>query len=251
MVELGHDDDMSFLDHLEELRWRLIKSVISILIGSGITFLFIDEIIEILVFPTKNLDLQLQVLRVQGMFLIKWGLTIIGGVIVSIPVLTYHFWKFVTPGLHGNEQRYLFPLILFSFLSFLTGIVFAYFVLIPFSLSFFTSMGYGDVQNNFSINYYFSFMTWILLGTGLLFQLPILAFIFSSIGLLTPPFMRHYRRHAIVVILILAAMITPPDPISLFLMALPLLVLYELSIGVSWFANRITSQDETSPDQTN
>ena len=243
MTDLDNGN-MSFLDHLEELRWRLIKALASILIGAGITYFFIDQVIEILILPTRKLDLNLQVLKVQGMFLIKWGLAFAGGVIIAIPILTFQIWKFVVPGLFVNERKYLFPLILFSYISFLTGILFAYFVIIPFSLNFFTSMGYGDIQNNFSINYYFSFMTWLLLGTGLIFELPVISYILSAIGILTPPFMRHYRRHSIIIILILSAMITPPDPISLFLIAIPLTILYEISIGVSWIATK--TGEETS-----
>ena len=111
-------------------------------------------------------------------------------------------------------------------------------IVIPFSLSFFTSIGFEGIQNNFSINYYFSFITWLMIGSGLIFELPVIVFILSFIGLLTPAFMRHYRRYAIVIILVLSAFITPPDPVSLVLMSIPLLVLYELSIGVSWLVNR-------------
>ena len=98
-------------------------------------------------------------------------------------------------------------------------------------------MGAGLVENNFSITYYFSFLTWLLLGAGLVFQLPVLSLFLSAIGVLTPPFMRHYRRHAIVTILILSSFITPPDPVSMLMMAVPLVVLYEISIGVSWMVN--------------
>ncbi len=231
---------MPFLDHLEEFRWRLIKSVSAILIGAVITFLFVNEIIELLIRPTTKINnqLDLQVLRVQGMFLVKWGLAIVGGVIMAIPVLTYQMWSFVAPGLHTKEKKYGFPLVVFTFLSFLVGVLFAYFILIPFSLNFFTSMGYGDIQNNISINYYFSFITWLMLGAGLIFELPVLSFMLSIIGVLTPKFMRHYRRHSIVFIMVLSAFITPPDPVSLIVMTIPLIILYEISIGVSWIAVR-------------
>ena len=233
-------DSMPFLDHLEELRWRLIKSISSVLIGAIVSFYFIDQIIEILIRPTETLNssMDLQVLKVQGMFMIKWGIALLGGIVVSIPVLTYQLWKFIAPGLYLDEKKYIIPLIIFTFLSFLIGLVFAYTVVIPFSLSFFTSAGFDGIENNFSINYYFSFITWLMVGSGLIFELPVIVFILSIIGLLTPAFMRHYRRYAIVVILVLSAFITPPDPISLILMSIPLLILYEVSIGVSWLVNR-------------
>tara|TARA_B000000460_G_scaffold248257_1_gene225317 strand:- start:4836 stop:5543 length:708 start_codon:yes stop_codon:yes gene_type:complete len=231
---------MHFLDHLEELRWRLLKSLISVLIGSVVTFYFIDVIIEFLIKPTQSLTnpMDLQVLKVQGMFMIKWGIALIGGFVLAIPVLTYQLWKFISPGLYLNERKYVGPLIFFTYLSFLIGLVFSYTVIIPFSLEFFTSVGIDQIDNNFSINYYFNFVTWLLIGSGLIFELPVLVFILSVIGLLTPAFMSHYRRHSIVVILILSAFITPPDPVSLVLMFIPLWLLYEISIGVSWLVNR-------------
>jgi sec-independent protein translocase protein TatC len=179
---------MSFLDHLEELRWRLIKSITAILIGGIVSFLFIEDILQFLIFPIKNLSNppDLQVLKVQGMFMIKWGVALLGGVVLAVPVLTYQLAKFIGPGLHNNEKKVMFPLVFFSYFAFLIGIV----------------------------------------------------FILSSIGILTPAFMRHYRRHALVFILILSAFITPPDPISLVFMSIPLAILYEISIGVSWMVKR-------------
>ena len=236
----SNNESMPFLDHLEELRWRLIKSIASVLIGAVISFYFIDQIIEFLVKPTEALknSMDLQVLKVQGMFMIKWSIALFGGIIISIPVLTFQIWKFVAPGLYIDEKKYIIPLIIFTFLSFLCGLIFAYMIVIPFSLGFFTSVGFEGIQNNFSINYYFSFITWLMIGSGLIFELPVIVFILSVIGLLTPAFMRHYRRYAIVIILVLSAFITPPDPVSLVLMSIPLLVLYEVSIGVSWLVNR-------------
>ena len=233
---------MSFLEHLEELRWRLIKSIIAVLLGGMISFLFIEEILQFLISPIKDLSNppDLQVLKVQGMFMIKWGVSLLGGVVLSIPVLTYQLAKFIGPGLHNNEKKVMFPLVFFSYFAFLIGIVFAFVVLIPYSLNFFTSMGMEEVKNNFSINYYFSFITMLLLGSGIIFELPIIVFILSSMGILTPAFMRHYRRHSLVFILVLSAFITPPDPISLIFMSITIAILYEISIGVSWMVKRDT-----------
>ena len=231
--------EMGFLDHLEELRWRIIKTLLAIIVGSAVSFVYIDQILEILLKPTTatSYRIALQVLSVQGMFLIKWFIAFISGFVLAMPVVVYQIWRFVTPGLKINEKRYAFPVVLFACISFITGVSFGYLVLIPFSLEFFSGMGAGLVENNFSITYYFSFLTWLLLGAGLVFQLPVLSLFLSAIGVLTPPFMRHYRRHAIVTILILSSFITPPDPVSMLMMAVPLVVLYEISIGVSWMVN--------------
>ena len=147
-------------------------------------------------------------------------------------------YKFISPGLKVNEKKYVFPIVFFSFSSFVIGISFGYFVLIPFSLEFFSSIGMGNVENNYSIQYYFSFLSWLLLGSGVIFQLPVVSLMLSALGLLTPAFMRHYRRHSIVSIFILSSFITPPDPVSMLIMAVPLILLYELSIGISWLVNR-------------
>ena len=236
------EQSMSFIDHLEEFRWRLIKSILSIIIGGLITFFFIDNFLELLLLPLSNIDsknpVNLQVLSVQGMFIIKWTIALVGGIIFSVPIITYQIWKFIAPGLYANEKGFVLPLVLFSFLSFTTGILFSYFILIPYCLNFFASLSGDTVLNNFSINHYFSFITWMLLGSGIVFQLPVISLLLSIIGLLTPPFMRHYRRHSIVAIFILSSFITPPDPVSMLVMALPLIILYEISIGISWLVNR-------------
>jgi len=227
--------NMTFIDHLEELRWRIIKSLIGVFIGSSLIFFFIDEIFQILLYPITLLDSppKLQVLKIHGMFMIKWGIAFVGGLILGIPVITYQLWKFISPGLLNDEKKYALPIVFFSFISFFIGVLFAYFIIIPFSLNFFSSMGYVDVENNFSINYYFNYILWLIFSSGLLFQLPVLVVIFSLIGLVTPPFMRHYRRHSFITILILSALITPPDPISLLMMSIPLIFLYEISIILS------------------
>tara|TARA_Y100001970_G_scaffold164546_1_gene201033 strand:- start:232 stop:975 length:744 start_codon:yes stop_codon:yes gene_type:complete len=237
-----NEKSMSFIEHLEELRWRLIKSILSILFGGIVTFFFIDEILQLLLQPLENIEsgnkANLQVLSVQGMFVIKWMIALLGGIIFSVPVITYHTWSFISPGLYANEKGFVVPLVIFSFTSFSGGILFSYFILIPYCLNFFASLSGDIVLNNFSINHYFSFVTWMLLGSGIVFQLPVISFLLSTIGLLTPPFMRHYRRHSVVAIFIVSSFITPPDPISMLVMALPLILLYEISIGISWFVNQ-------------
>jgi len=238
----SNQKSMSFIDHLEELRWRIIKIIFSLLLGGIATFFFIDDTLHLLLKPLENIDsnnpVNLQVLSVQGMFVIKWTIALVGGIVFSVPVITYQMWKFVAPGLYAKERGFVFPLVLFSFFSFTTGILFSYKILIPYCLNFFASLSGDTVLNNFSINHYFSFITWMLLGSGLVFQLPVISFLLSTIGVLTPPFMRHYRRHSIVAIFILSSFITPPDPVSMLVMALPLIILYEISIGISWFVNR-------------
>tara|TARA_B100001250_G_scaffold129252_2_gene110081 strand:+ start:1411 stop:2139 length:729 start_codon:yes stop_codon:yes gene_type:complete len=232
--------EMGFLEHLEELRWRLVKSLAAIIVGSALSFGFINEILDILLYPTDmtSNEINIQVLSVQGMFLIKWFISFISGFIIALPFLIYQFWQFIAPGLKVNEKKFALPFVFFAFTSFIAGVSFGYFVLIPFSLEFFSGISAPHVENNFSIQYYFSFLTWLLLGAGIIFQLPVVSLVLSAIGILTPAFMRHYRKHSIVVIMILSSFITPPDPVSMLIMSFPLVLLYEASIGVSWLVNR-------------
>ena len=232
--------EMGFLEHLEELRWRIVRSLLAIIIGSAVSFGYIDQILNILLYPTSktNNPINIQVLSVQGMFLIKWFISFISGFIIALPILIYQFWQFVAPGLKVNEKKFAIPFVFFAFTSFILGVLFGYFVLIPFSLEFFSGIGAPHVENNFSIQLYFSFLTWLLLGAGVIFQLPVVSLVLSAIGILTPAFMRHYRKHSIVVIMILSSFITPPDPVSMLIMSFPLVLLYEMSIGVSWLVNR-------------
>ena len=236
----NNNHEMGFLDHLEELRWRLARSLIAIIIFSAVSYVYIDTILYFLLYPAKNTNsiITLQSLQVQSMFLIKWYVSFISGFFLSLPYSIYQFWKFVAPGLKVNEKKFAIPFVALSSISFALGVSFGYFILIPFSLEFFSSVASPHVANNFSIQYYFSFLTWLMIGAGLIFQLPMVSLILSAIGLLTPAFMRHYRKYAVIVILIISSFITPPDPVSMLLMAFPLVVLYETSIGVSWLVNR-------------
>lgn len=236
---------MSIVGHLEELRWRILKSLGSIFLMSIITFNFANYLVDLLIEPANQIsgEMNLQVLTIQGMFLLKWNLAIIGGIIFSIPVITIQIWKFLSPGLYDKERKILLPLILTAFACFMLGGMFAYKVILPFSLDFFASMITGGIENNFSINYYFNFVLALIIGSGIIFELPVASFLFSSIGLVNPIFLRQYRREAIMGTVVLSAIITPPDPISLIIMSIPMIILYEISIFVSWFANKLFNQD--------
>ncbi|MDG1900204.1 MAG: twin-arginine translocase subunit TatC, partial [Candidatus Marinimicrobia bacterium] len=225
--------------------WRILKSLGSIFLMSIITFNFANYLVDLLIEPANQIsgEMNLQVLTIQGMFLLKWNLAIIGGIIFSIPVITIQIWKFLSPGLYDKERKILLPLILTAFACFMLGGMFAYKVILPFSLDFFASMITGGIENNFSINYYFNFVLALIIGSGIIFELPVASFLFSSIGLINPIFLRQYRREAIMGTVVLSAIITPPDPISLIIMSIPMIILYEISIFVSWFANKLFNQD--------
>ena len=229
--------EMPFWDHIEELRWRLIKSIVVILIGAGITYKFSDIIMHWLIIPTESLDidLNLQVLRITSMFTVKLSVALFGGITFGLPVLLYQFWRFVSPAFEDSHGLAVLITVLFSSAFFVLGMCFSYFIIIPFSLAFFTSLTSEsvDVAYNFTLEGYLTYILWLIFGCGLLFQLPVISIFFTRIGILTPSFLREYRKFAIVVFLILGAGLTPPDPVSQVLIVIPLILLYELSILIS------------------
>lgn len=229
--------EMPFWDHLEELRWRLIKSIIAILIGAGFSYAYSDIIMYWLINPTESLsiDLNLQVLKITSMFTVKLSVALFGGMILGLPVILYQFWRFISPAFEDKYGVAVIFTVLFSSAFFLLGMSFAYFVIIPFSLAFFTSLTAEtiDVSYNFTLEGYLMYILWLIFGCGLLFQLPVISIFFTKIGILTPAFLREYRKFAVVVFLILGAVLTPPDPVSQILIVVPLIILYEFSILIS------------------
>ena len=229
--------EMPFWDHLEELRWRLIKSIIAILIGAGFSYAYSDIIMYWLINPTESLsiDLNLQVLKITSMFTVKLSVALFGGMILGLPVILYQFWRFISQAFEDKYGVAVIFTVLFSSAFFLLGMSFAYFVIIPFSLAFFTSLTAEtiDVAYNFTLEGYLMYILWLIFGCGLLFQLPVISIFFTKIGILTPAFLREYRKFAVVVFLILGAVLTPPDPVSQILIVVPLIILYEFSILIS------------------
>ena len=229
--------EMPFWDHLEELRWRLIKSIIAILIGAGFSYAYSDIIMYWLINPTESLsiDLNLQVLKITSMFTVKLSVALFGGMILGLPVILYQFWRFISPAFEDKYGVAVIFTVLFSSAFFLLGMSFAYFVIIPFSLAFFTSLTAEtiDVAYNFTLEGYLMYILWLIFGCGLLFQLPVISIFFTKIGILTTAFLREYRKFAVVVFLIIGAVLTPPDPVSQILIVVPLIILYEFSILIS------------------
>jgi sec-independent protein translocase protein TatC len=167
------------------------------------------------------------------MLVVRMEVALVVGIIVSLPVLFYQFWQFVAPGLLPNERKYVIPALLFTTFCFLLGTAFAYFILIPTVLPFLFSMGTDTIAAKININEYMSFALRLIIVAGCIFELPVLAFFLSRIGIVTPQFLRKYRAYGVVIVFIFSAIVTPPDPASQMLMALPLLLLYQISIWIS------------------
>jgi len=237
---ISNEHEMSFLDHLEELRKQIIKALVGILVGTAACIYFADFIVQtILLNPLRSVGLKAQVLSPYGIVMLYMEAILICGVIISMPYTIYCLWKFVAPGLLPKERHYISGIVFFTSLCFFTGIVFGYYVLLPGALAFFSTFGTQNIELHVALDQYVSFMLALLLGAGLVFELPMISYFLSKMGLLTPSFMRKYRRHAIVVILIIAAVVTPtPDMVTQTLLALPMFVLYEVSIFVSMVAQK-------------
>jgi sec-independent protein translocase protein TatC len=242
LTESEPESGMNFMGHLEEIRSRLIKSSIVLVLVTAICANYSDFLVnEILIAPLtrSSKTLVLQNLVPYGQLSLYLQVVVFSAFIISFPFLAWQIWQFVAPGLHENERKAGRFSILFISLSFFTGIGFGYFVFLPVTLQFFASFGTSQIKNNISVQDYVSFFTGALLTAGLVFELPFIAYILSKIGLLTPAFMRFYRKHAIVFLLVVAAIVTPStDIVTQLVIGLPMILLYELSILISAHVNR-------------
>jgi sec-independent protein translocase protein TatC len=243
--------EMSFLDHLEELRWRILKGLSGFLVGVVIAFIFSEFFIdEILLGPAKAsffiynwlgidaVDLVLQNRTLPGQFFSYWGTLFVVGLILGSPIFFFQIWSFIEPALE-NKEKQSSSLVVASITGMFTlGLLFGYLILTPFALQFFATFQLSEaVRNDFDITAYFSSLTMWTISCGIIFQLPFISYSLSRIGLLTPEFMRKYRRIAIVFCFIGSAFLTPPDPISQFIVAIPLILLYEVGIFISKITN--------------
>lgn len=253
------EKDMSFLDHVEELRWHLIRSTLAILIFGLLAFIFKDFIFNTILFAPKNanfftyrffcsisqffgtdglcieeMPFTFQSLAMAEQFSVHIWTSITVGFIIGFPYLVYEFWKFISPGLYEKERKNARSFIIISSLLFFLGVLFGYYIVTPLSVNFLGNYSVSDlVERNIKIGSYISLVRSSLLASGLIFELPIVMYFLTKMGLITPKFLKKYRKHALVLVLILAAIITPPDIISQIIVAIPILLLYEVSILIS------------------
>jgi sec-independent protein translocase protein TatC len=236
------EKEMSFLDHLEELRWRVVRAVLGLLVGVVICGIFADRLVnDVIVRPSQTITPPLKLINTvpYGQITFYMMVVIVAGLILSSPWILYQMWKFIQPGLLPKERKYISGIVTYTSLCFLSGVAFAYFVMLPYMLQFFTTFGSPGIENMISISEYMSFVLQLILLSGLIFELPMVAYFLARFGIVTPAFMRHYRRHSIVGILFIAAVVTPTtDPFTMTVFALPMLLLYEISILVAGVAQR-------------
>ncbi len=253
-------DEMSFLDHLEELRWHLIRSTLAIVIIGSVAFLMREFIFDTILFGPKKMDFPtyqffckvatllgidsgfcadklpftIQSRLMAGQFSAHIWTSIWAGFIVGFPYVIYEMWKFISPGLHANERKYSKGFIFSASLLFFSGALFGYYVVAPLSINFLgTYQVSTEVTNEFDLASYVATVRTSVIACGLIFELPIIVYFLTKVGLVTPEILRKYRKISLVVVLILAAVITPPDIASQVVVALPILVLYQISIYIS------------------
>ena len=251
--------EMSFLEHLEELRWHLLRSALAVLIIAIVAFIFKGIIFDKVILAPKTPEFvtnrllctlgtfvnfkalcinakpfQIININMAGQFTTHIMVSIISGFILAFPYIFFEFWRFIQPALYSKEKRHASGSVFFSSALFLLGVLFGYFVIVPLSVHFLGSYKVSpDVLNQINLVSYISTVSSVVLASGIIFELPILVYFLTKVGLVTPKFLRKYRKHAIVLVLALAAIITPPDIFSQVLVCLPLLVLYEAGIGIS------------------
>ncbi len=259
------EKEMSFLDHLEELRWHIVRSIMAIMVLTVVAFIFTPWVFENIIFAPSRVDFptfrwlcklgeltgatdalcakpfpfKVQSRYMTGQFTMQILASFVIGFIISFPYVFWELWRFIRPGLKLNERKNSSGAVFAVSFLFLLGISFGYFILCPMMTWFFSSYSISTaIVNEFDITSYVSTFIALVFGSGLLFQMPVVVFFMTKIGLLTPTFMRTYRRHAIIVILIIGAIVTPPDPLSQVLISMPLFLLYEISIFISAYVVR-------------
>ncbi len=237
------NDKMPFTEHLEELRKRLIVSAIAIFVGFLICFAFKEKIFQVLMIPwiealPEGHSTKLIYTAPHEAFFTYIKVSFIAGIGLASPVVFFEMWRFIAPGLYDNERRYIFPIVFFSTFFFLSGALFGYFFVFPVGFRFFASFASDMITPMVSTKEFLSFSTRLLMGFGIAFELPIVAFFLGKLGLITPQFLKKQRKFAILLIFVVSAILTPPDVVSQLMMAAPLLILYEVSVWIVHFFGR-------------
>lgn len=252
-VQKNDEAEMSFLDHLDVLRKHIIRALVAIVVIGIALFFLIEPLFDEIILGHKDPDFvsykilcnylgicmtppefNLITTELAEEFFQAIKIAFYGGFIVAFPFVFYQFWAFIKPGLYAEEQKAARGVVYVCSFLFLLGTTFGYFILAPFALNFLVNYSVsGQVQSTVTVSSYVGYMTMFILPTGILFQMPLLVYFLSKIGLVTPDFMKQYRKHAFVIILILSAILTPPDIITQFMIGVPVYGMYEISILVA------------------
>ena len=258
-------NEMSFLDHLEELRWLLVRSTSAVLIMAVVTYFFSDFIFDTIIFaPTSpsfftytffcdlshqlgfadsicitELPFIIQNTDMEGQVNMFIWTCITAGFILAFPFILWELWKFISPALYEKERKNVRVFIFVASILFFLGVLFGYFVIVPMSINFCATFSVSKmVQNQFTIDSYIGMMKTSVIASGLFFELPVIIYFLTKLGLVTPLFLRKYRKYSVVAVLLIAAIVTPPDVVSQIIVAIPMLIIYEASIFISVFVHK-------------
>ncbi|AJR03804.1 twin-arginine translocase subunit TatC [Siansivirga zeaxanthinifaciens] len=253
-------NEMSFLDHLEDLRWHLIRICVAVMVVASLAFIFSRYIFEDIIFAPINMGfptyeflcnagrfvgvetsfcndsipLILQNRTMAGQFSADIWTAILAGFIISFPYIIYQLWRFISPGLHENERKHSRGFIIICSLLFFLGALFGYYIITPLSINFLGNYSISTkVENQIDISSFIGLVRSSVLASGLIFELPVVIYFLTKIGLITPEILKKYRKYALVIVLIISAVITPPDVASQVIVAIPILILYQVSIYIS------------------
>lgn len=268
---MEEEKEMSFLDHLEELRWHVVRSIIAIIVITIAAFILAPWVFENIIFaparvdfPTfkwlceigrltnseeslcaKEIPFKIQSRHMTGQFTMHIMASFVLGIVVAFPYIAWEIWQFIKPGLYHKERKYSRGAVASISFLFFAGVAFGYYVMSPLAVYFLANYRISDmIVNEFDITSYVSTITTLVLGSGILFQLPVVIYFLTKVGMVTPTYLRKYRKHSIVIILIIAAIITPPDPLSQTLITIPLYLLFEFSIFISAIVVRKKLKEE-------
>jgi sec-independent protein translocase protein TatC len=242
-------DRMTFLEHLEELRGRLIRSLAALVVGFVVSWSFHEEIFHFLTEPLRKAYPGVKFITTgpSEALILYMKMAFFVGIFLAAPYLLYQLWAFVAPGLYAHEKNYAIPFIVMGSLFFMGGAAFGHYVLFPTTFGFLVQFGGQDMQFLPKVDEYYTFYSWFLLGLGLVFQLPVIIFVLARIGLVTPRFLIRHFKYAVLASFIIAAVITPtPDVMAQTMLAVPMLALYVLGIAVAWAFGRPRRAAEVS-----
>ncbi len=242
MVDGSEDGPrLTLMEHLGELRKRVVISFIAIIICAFAAYRYIDKIIDIITRPAG--ELEFIYLSPPELFMAYIKISLVLGLIISSPVVLLQIWGFIKPGLKKKEKRYIVMAMLMGVVFLIVGVVFAYYIIVPMTIKFFIGVSVDKITPSFSFANYVSFVSSLLLSFGLVFELPLLIILLTQLGLVAPKTLRKYRKFIILIIFVVSAILTPPDVVSQVLMAIPMTLLYEFSIMVSSIIYRKKKQD--------
>jgi len=248
---MNEEEKQPFLSHLEELRKRFVAISIGIGVAFVICYIFSERLFQYLILPLKAVlpkGDRLIFTNLPEMFITYLKVSLIAGILLAAPFIFYELWLFIAPGLYQREKKYVIPFVLFSTILFVGGALFGYFVVFPFGFKFFLGFSNEYVKALPSVKQYFSFSIKLLFAFGVVFELPVVIFFLTKMGMVTSDFLKKQRKYEILLIFVIAAILTPPDVATQCMMAGPLLLLYEISILISKMAKR-KKRDEDTPEE--